>query len=802
MRKYILFIALFCTAGALSAQSFKSFVGAADEAFAGKDYFTSMSYYLEAAEFNKGGLDLDYKIAESARNIKSYETALTYYKKVMEADGNNAFPKATFWMADIQQQMGHYNEAKQLYEMYLSENNGDDAYFTAKAQKEIQACDWATALIQEYEGSEEVEVRQLGKEVNTKYSEFGGLNRGNKLYYTSLRFTDKADNHNPKRPLSYILTSENGERGKRLKKDFGQKGRHVAHTTFNDANTHIIYTICDYVDVNDIRCQLYVRHKLDDGKWSEPDKLREPMNQAQVTSTQPAFGKNPVTGQEVLYFVSDRDGGKGGLDIWYASVNGDGSFGEPVPFEAINTAEDDISPYYHMPTNVLYFSSKGYQGMGGFDVYSVDGDSGAWGGVAHLGANINSSYDDVYYSLNEDGTMGYMSSNREGSAYLDKKNKACCFDIYELKYNDLEIKLLAETFNKETLEALEGATVTLYNLDDPNAEPIVITNADANDFNFDLLKDTHYKLVAEKPGFKPAELEFNTLGIKKSTTIKKKLHLQPDTLTLNALTFDKTTEAALKCATLRLVDLTDPSQPPQVVNNCDGNDFSFNLVRGHAYRLTATRDGYKSTTISLDTKNYKGETLILKKLYLVKESLSKYLPLRLYFDNDRPDRRTVKQKTTKTYTQTYNRYYPRKALFERMNAGAQRSAISDFFEYRVKKGKMDLDMFLRELSSVLSAGQRVHITIKGFASPLAPTNYNEYLSRRRVSSLINEIRSYNGGIYTPYLDSGALSIGEAYFGETTAPGHVSSSNTNVKKSIYSVEASEERRVEIIEVRQN
>ncbi len=802
MRKHILFIALICFAGTLTAQSYNSFIGAADEAFAGKDYFTSMTYYMEAAGFEKGGLGLDYKIAESARQIKSFETALNYYKKVMEGDANNAFPLATFWMADIHQQMGHYEEAKTLYNMYLSENNGDDPYYSAKAQKEIQASDWAMALLQEYEDSEEVEIRHLGKEVNTRYSEFGALKRGESLYYSSLRFTDKADDHNPKRPLSYILNSQNGERGKRLKKDFGQKGRHVAHTTFNDANTHIIYTMCDYVDVNDIQCKLYVRHKLDDGKWSEPDKLREPMNREGTTSTQPAFGKNPATGQEVLYFVSDRDGGKGGLDIWYATVNGDGSFGEPIALSEVNTNEDDISPYYHMPTNTLYFSSRGYQGMGGFDVYMVDGDSGAWGGVEHMGAQVNSSYDDVYYSLNEDGTMGYMSSNREGSAYLDKKNKACCFDIYELKYNDLEIKLLAETFNKETLEALQGATVTLYNLDDPNAEPIVITNADANDFNFDLQKDTHYRLVAEKPGYKPDEIEFNTLGIKKSTTIQKKLHLQPDFLTLNALTFDKSTSAALKCATVRLVDLTDPSAPPQVSNNCDGNEFNFKLMRGHAYQLTATRDGYKSTTISLDTKNYEGETLIVKKLYLTKESLIKYLPLKLYFDNDRPDRRTVKTRTTKTYTQTYNRYYPRKGLFERMNSGNDRTAIGDFFEYRVKKGKQDLDMFLQELASVLRAGQRVHITIKGFASPLAPTNYNEHLSRRRVSSVINELSSYAGGSLKSYIDSGMLTVGEAYFGETTAPGHVSSSNTNVKKSIYSVEASEERRVEIIGVDQN
>ena len=74
--------------------------------------------------------------------------------------------------------------------------------------------------------------------------------------------------------------------------------------------------------------------------------------------------------KDVLYFVSDREGGKGKMDIWYSIIDKNGSYTHPQNLVTINTAEDDITPNFHSSSNTFYFSSNGYLSMGGFDIYS------------------------------------------------------------------------------------------------------------------------------------------------------------------------------------------------------------------------------------------------------------------------------------------------------------------------------------------------------------------------------------------------------------------------------------------------
>ena len=89
--------------------------------------------------------------------------------------------------------------------------------------------------------------------------------------------------------------------------------------------------------------------------------------------------------------------------------------------------------------------------------------------------------------------------------------------------------------------------------------------------------------------------------------------------------------------------------------------------------------------------------------------------------------------------------------------------------------------------------------MKGYASPVAATTYNLYLGQRRVSSVRNEIDRYNNGSIKKYIDSGQLVINDISYGETLAPQGISDSSQNKRLSVYSVEASKERRVEIIQV---
>jgi hypothetical protein len=103
------------------------------------------------------------------------------------------------------------------------------------------------------------------------------------------------------------------------------------------------------------------------------------------------------------------------------------------------------------------------------------------------------------------------------------------------------------------------------------------------------------------------------------------------------------------------------------------------------------------------------------------------------------------------------------------------------------------------LEQYLKEGLTFTIYLKGYASPLASAEYNRALSNRRISSIQNEFKSFSDGILWKYMETGDLVVTQKAFGEDTAPTNVSDDRKNARKSIYSPEASRERRVEIIEI---
>ncbi len=419
------------TSSTISAQSFRAFVKAGDQALEQADYYAAMYYFEHALKRKSGDLPTLYKIAESARLFDAYEEAIDYYEKVLKKDKTNAFPLTRYFLAMTHKQLGDYEKAIEHFKAYVSQSN-TDAVHLAKAKAEIESCRKAQSLM---ENPADIEVTQMNKRINTAYSEFGAYQSGDTLYYTSYRYDKDAKGNEPERKISKVLISIRGSKGRTLRRDFNADEKHTAHTAISPDQTRIYYTVCDFVKESvNIRCQLFYREKDRRNRWKSTGlALPASINVPGYTATHPSIGYDSILQAQVLYFVSDRPGGKGGLDIWWASWDGEKKqFNEPENLAQINTEGDDITPFFYQNTQTLYFSSTGYEGLGGFDIYRSQ-RSQQWSGVEALMPPINSSYNDIYYFLNEDGETGYLSSNRLGSFYLDRRNKTCCNDIYTFK---------------------------------------------------------------------------------------------------------------------------------------------------------------------------------------------------------------------------------------------------------------------------------------------------------------------------------------------------------------------------------
>ncbi len=789
----------------LLGQSQKAFIEAADKAMMDKDYYSALSYYNEALLFDTTKIDLVYKSAEAARLFSAFSQATKKYQYVIDNDSDNKYPEAPFYLGQVLLAQGNYAKAKDYYSIYLSEQAGVNPYLDALANKQLANADWSKLMLEKADNS--IVVTNFGESINTDYSEFGALQLEDQLLFSSMQYLPEDPKAFSKKYISKILSYKQDVGSAEYTLDINRKTISTAHVTFNINKSKVYYTHCDYVNGSELRCDIYSRPVLGDGSLGEEYKLPPPINLDSFTNTQPAVGFNSSTGQEVLYFVSNRSGGKGKLDIYSVELAGVDKFGPVGNVTSINTADDDITPFFHNNSQTLYFSSVGYTSMGGFDIYAAAAENNSFKTPENIGAPFNSSYNDIYYTLNPIGDQALFSSNRLGSLFIDTESEACCFDIYKADIKEIDIKLNAITFDKSTRDSLEGATVKIYDIE-TGVLIGEITNDIGADHIFKLERNKNYMIVSSKRGYATDSLMINTNRVQNGEDIIKKIYLERETYQLDVFTFDKISESPLPGTTVSLYNLTDNTVQTVTLTNESGNDFTFDVTPGHRYKIVATRENYYEASDEFTATNEDGDGIIQKNLFLTRRDLNIYLPLAVYFDNDLPERRTRKLTTGLTYTQTFDNYIIRKydfveeytAKLDPSEKALGESKLVEFFDQDVKAGYDRLHNFLDFILGELRAGKSFDLSVKGYASPRADERYNLALSQRRVVSVQNELRTFANGGLMPFIQSGQLKITELAYGESLAPDNVSDALYDKRNSVFSPEASRERRVEIVEIK--
>lgn len=258
----------------------------------------------------------------------------------------------------------------------------------------------------------QLELRNAGPSVNTKSEEYAPCITadGLTLYFVSDRIPGGYGygNHDIWASMKIASTdTEFGEPG-RLPKPINSEGNEGAVAISSDGRT-IYFTACDRA-VGFGNCDLY-QAEFDGYTWSNfgiftaidsPD-----------WESQPAISSDGNT----LYFVSDRPGALGGkddADIWYSVRDSVGRWSVPRNIgKPINTPKREDSPCILLGDSVLYFSSQGHGGSGGFDFFaSKRQPDGTWGEPVNLGTLVNSPRDERFMTATADGSVIYFSSER------------------------------------------------------------------------------------------------------------------------------------------------------------------------------------------------------------------------------------------------------------------------------------------------------------------------------------------------------------------------------------------------------
>lgn len=760
-------------------------------------------------------IDNQFKFSETARRMNAISIAESGYLRVVRMDTldeNMDYPSAIYQVGAMKKLQGDYQGALSYFEQYISSPPPVDNQFLALAKKDIDDCKFAIARTQRIDNL--YEVSHLGATVNTPFNDFSPLLIGDQLYFSSLKY-EKEEKKSPPRLYAKMLISDL-ETGPSPMEGINRTEKSVAHLAFTKDQQRVYFTICDYIGKSRIiKCKLYYQDKEEGGTWSEATALPKHINRRGFTATHPTVVYD-AEGQERLLFSSDCPGGQGKMDVWMTKVEAKGKFSSPTNFTQINTAGNDLTPFFHQPTNTLYFSSNGRVGLGGYDIYSF-----ADGEIQHMGYPLNSSFNDTHFTLDPTGDRGYFSSSREGCLRLSEYDMGCQ-DIFEARFINIDLEAL--TFDDFTQKPLEGVTLQLLRLPEGGDTELLATtdnflvdgrtNTLDNQFQFDrLLRDVRYRLVASKQGYISDTLNFNTRGITESMTLLKNLYLAPDIfeMDLTGLTFDNENQQPLTNCIVQLIDVATGER--FIKDNIEGNDFYFDIYSQRDYRLIASLIGYVNDTLDFDTRNYTqkgGITALTKRLYLEPGGLVELddlLPLTLYFDNDSPDPQSRAVTTTKNYEELYAAYYRKKSEFivnytegtPAENSPIKTAAVTDFFDNELKGNFDTLGVFSETLIKYLQRGNTAVISVRGFASPLAATDYNINLGKRRVDCLMNHFSTYRDGMLNRYIDNGNLILQEVSFGENRADEAISENPNDRKNSVYSPAASKARKVQIVKI---
>lgn len=788
-----IFLIAFVIYSPIQAQTVKAYQKAATEAFKNKDYHTALSSYeVLINDAQQPTAENFFYAGECARCLSCHLSAIKYYRRVLYSADSAAYPQTRWLLANELKSNGQYEEAIKEYNTWLEANATAEESKKQQAIANRDACQWALNEMSKATEQDKSRFTHLDSTYNSTEADLSPRIYNNKYYVTSYAIPEERIACTSSRVFTRT------EQGSRIlaPEGFNDPVKHTANAVFSQDGKRLYYNLCNLDSNSRSQCRIYVRYSTPGGGWSEGKQLPYPINDTAYSNTQPALA-TLEDGSEILYFSSNRPGGTGGLDIWYSTRNAEGQWSAAQALTAVNTAQDEVYPFYHQDTKTLYFSSNGRQGMGGFDIYQSAMDAQArFAAPVHMGYPLNTAFDEVGYFIDDQENKAYFSSSRPGGFSKNPEQGCPCTDVYS-ENMPRRIRLEAFTFNNRSNKPLPMCSVKLIDL--TTGTEITIDNPTANDFKFDIREGRKYRLIASRDQYTNDTVDFDTFEYPTDGVIKKDLKLTPK-IQLIVRTFDQLNRDPLQACTVDFTNLKQDKLISKTYNDT-GYVFRYNLDFDQDYRVFATKPDYVPDGDSLNTNGITEPTIIERNLYLV-PPLNYFPPLPVYFYNDFPDPDVVTKTTRTNYEAQYRDYMSRQDEFLKAfaNDPVMQEEVRDFFKNRVQRGFERLDLFARTLKYHLLNGTRIEIYVKGYASPRAATLYNRYLSQRRAVCVRNYlVDQFSNGSLRPYYDSGQLVIIEQYFGEDKAKG--GSDNLNdLQGSIYSIDASLERRAVVLDVR--
>jgi outer membrane protein OmpA-like peptidoglycan-associated protein/tetratricopeptide (TPR) repeat protein len=395
----------------------------------GDDTLSQINKFMSDRKFSEAIPLLKEVIAKEPSNSDAnFKLGLCYY---FSADKKNLsldyFRRA---MANINQRY-KFNDPKTntapidiyffLGEAYLNNYMPDSALYcyikyknTIKQESPFNLdarINWCVNALKEMSSPLNVNIDNLGNNINSKYFEkHPVVTLDNSVVFFSSTRPEAGSAGNAS---ADTLTGEHNENIYYAIKTLSGKWNKPVYFEYNTLKDE--FPVCLSVDGKMLILSREQKDNYDlfysifeNGKWTEPVSMGNSINSS-ADEKEASLSEDGNS----LYFTSNRNGGYGKFDIYMSRKSASGKWGKPTNLGAdINTSENEISPFIHPDGQVLYFSSDGYneESMGGYDIfYSIKNANDTWPKPLHIKYPVNTTRDDVDYQITTGGKRYYTS---------------------------------------------------------------------------------------------------------------------------------------------------------------------------------------------------------------------------------------------------------------------------------------------------------------------------------------------------------------------------------------------------------
>lgn len=500
-------ILLFISTQASVAQTRK-----ADRAYASfeaGEYFDAIDSFKSTYSKTKDKAlkaEMVFMVAECYRLTNDPKNAELWYKKAVKSAF--AKPEAQYWLAESLKKNGKYDLAIVEYKIYKQIVQND-----ARADNGIRSCELALDWTR---NPEQYKVAEL-KDLNSKDFDFSpsyARDDFGVVYFTSSRddATGNSTSGATGQSFTDIFESRLDKKGKwstPLPAEVLNSEFEEGTPSFSGDYKEIYFTRCEAGKRETKGCVIMYSRYTGTG-WSEPENLG--ILPDSMVAAHPSISPDGLT----LYFVSDKDGGFGGKDIYTVtrqSKTSDWSAPKNIGTD-INTPGNELFPYIRK-NGILYFASDGIIGMGGLDLYKAQSQpDGSWT-VENLKAPINSFADDFGIVFEDDAEKGIFSSTRKGRINDD---------LYTFELPPLKFNITGLVKDEKTGASIPGATVQLIASDGANLQVLTGTGGD---FKFALNPSVDYIFLASQKGYLNGKEKETTKGEVKSRDFMVSILLTP-----------------------------------------------------------------------------------------------------------------------------------------------------------------------------------------------------------------------------------------------------------------------------------